>query len=130
VATSRPPSTHSTSCGVELNETTAYRRPGSTTWRSTCNGCARKYRRAWRAEVRAARHVAPTEVCSVCSSSDVLTPKGRVRLNATDRDPATSEVRGLLCPGCRRGLDALERDPDRLRRAVRYIEQPPGAPGL
>ena len=62
----------------------------------------------------------------MCGSSDVLTPKGRVRLDAADYDPATGEVRGLLRPGCRRGLDALERNADRLRQAAAYVERAPG----
>ena len=127
--------THCTSCGVELNEETAYRRPRSTTWVSRCRVCTRTYRRAWRAEVRAARYVAPTAACSVCGSTDVLTPRGRVRLDATDRDPATGTDRGLLCPGCRTGLAGFSRDPDRLRAAATYLElaqedsPPAGEPG-
>lgn len=115
--------TRCANCGVELTEDTAYRRPRSTTWRSQCKACTLVYRRAWRAEVRASRYVAPTETCSVCGSNEVLTPKGRVRLDATDYDPVTGNIRGLLCPGCRTGLTAFGRDPGRLRAAAAYLDQ-------
>ena len=77
---SRQPATHCTTCGVELTEETASRsRTG--TFRSACKACTATYTRGW-----SQRSLAATDVCSVCAGSGVLTPKGRVRLDATDRD--------------------------------------------
>ena len=39
----------------------------------------------------------------------------------TDHDHVTSDVRGILCPGCNNGLGAFRDSPTSLRRAAEYV---------
>ncbi len=39
-----------------------------------------------------------------------------------DHDHTTGEVRGLLCHNCNRAIGLLREDPERLRRAIEYLE--------
>ena len=42
-----------------------------------------------------------------------------------DHNHGTREIRGILCTGCNLGLGAFQDNPDRLRRAAQYLEDPP-----
>lgn len=40
-----------------------------------------------------------------------------------DHDHTTGEVRALLCTNCNSGIGLLNEDPERLKSAIRYLEQ-------
>lgn len=48
---------------------------------------------------------------------------------SVDHCHETGFLRGLLCDCCNTGIGKLGDDPAMLRRAVRYLENPPGIPG-
>lgn len=40
-----------------------------------------------------------------------------------DHDHVSGKMRGLLCQKCNHGIGLMGEDPDRLRRAARYLEE-------
>lgn len=66
--------------------------------------------------------------CGICGIAD---PRGRwsgrgVRSFHVDHDHVAGTVRGLLCSPCNRALGGFKDDPDRLARAIAYLQKPPG----
>lgn len=62
--------------------------------------------------------------CAICFC------KPRTRRLAVDHDHGTGEVRGLLCTRCNHKiLGSAREDPVILRRAARYLDQPPALTG-
>ena len=54
--------------------------------------------------------------CAICG----MKPEARV-----EHDHATGQVRGLLCQSCNVALGFLRDDPNRLKTAIAYLENPP-----
>jgi hypothetical protein len=55
--------------------------------------------------------------CAVCRSPfDASSPH-------VDHDHGTGRVRGLLCFGCNSGIGLLGDDPERVRRALAYLDR-------
>jgi len=59
-------------------------------------------------------------VCAICGTPPKL---GGRRLDV-DHDHKTKKVRGALCNRCNRGLPWFSDNPDRLRAAADYLDQP------
>jgi hypothetical protein len=59
-------------------------------------------------------------LCKICG--DV--PHGK-RRGHVDHSHVTGKVRGILCCACNRLLGAAKDDPERLRRAIHYLENAP-----
>jgi hypothetical protein len=55
-------------------------------------------------------------VCALCGGTEL-------RRLAVDHNHKTGDFRGLLCFSCNTGLGKFGDDPERLRRAARYVEQ-------
>lgn len=70
-------------------------------------------------EVRAAW----SSFCAICGTT---TPGGRYGTFHIDHDHNTNEVRGVLCYKCNSVLGFAEDDADRLKAAIRYLQNPPG----
>lgn len=60
-------------------------------------------------------------VCAVCARPPVN------RALHVDHDHKTKIVRGLLCFDCNSRVVGRQRDPEKLRAAARYLEDPPAA---
>jgi len=61
--------------------------------------------------------------CAICGHFD------QKKALAVDHDHRTGALRGLLCDWCNTGLGKLGDDAVTLRRAISYLENPPGIPG-
>lgn len=58
--------------------------------------------------------------CEICGNP----PSGK-RVNlSVDHDHVTHEVRGLLCSRCNLDLQAIERGPEWIEKALAYLKQP------
>lgn len=57
--------------------------------------------------------------CAICRSSD---PRRKSGGWATDHDPKTGKVRGVLCSPCNKGLGCFLDEPEVLRAAILYLE--------
>lgn len=62
--------------------------------------------------------------CAICGTDDPGHTAGR--LFDVDHDHDTARVRGLLCQHCNMGLGQFGDDLDRLRKAVKYLEESRG----
>lgn len=64
-------------------------------------------------------------LCAVCRKPETAKWMGtdRTRPLSVDHCHETGKVRGLLCHSCNRILGLLNDDPDRLRRALAYLEE-------
>lgn len=61
-------------------------------------------------------------VCAICKNVERSSMFGnRVKL-AVDHCHKTGKVRGLLCSGCNTGIGHFNEDPERIRRAIDYVE--------
>jgi hypothetical protein len=56
--------------------------------------------------------------CAIC---DLVLEGAKI---CVDHDHDTGEVRGLLCAPCNAGIGFFKDDPERLRRAARYVNTP------
>ena len=57
-------------------------------------------------------------LCAICRGEQV-----NVRRMAVDHCHDTGKIRGLLCNPCNAGLGQFKDDPDRMRIAIRYLEE-------
>ncbi len=67
------------------------------------------------ADALAAMRSAQGDACPICLEPFVKEPH-------VDHDHATGRIRGLLCGRCNLGLGKFRDDPERLRRAVDYLQ--------
>jgi hypothetical protein len=118
-----------TGCGLEQELDKFPPHKGSKMGRARqCRSCwnvrfRRHYRRknGWTDELVDQVLAAQDNACAVC-----LTPITE-QTAAADHDHATGRPRGLLCHGCNRGLGQFKDNPDRLQRAIGYLNQHQGA---
>jgi hypothetical protein len=62
-------------------------------------------------------------VCAICGSPPTGTRSHG--LLAIDHCHDTLKIRGLLCNNCNNGLGRFKDNPDSLRKAADYLENPP-----
>jgi hypothetical protein len=66
------------------------------------------------------------ERCAICGEPETaISRTGRPQSIAVDHDHATMKIRGVLCARHNRALGAFQDDPEMLRRAAKYLENPP-----
>lgn len=131
-------------CGVEKPSSEFYWRPDAACYRKNCKTChliqnkvawhakpqdrLSRADRQWRHGLRDRFGLTPEEYhalvgkqgggCAICGAT--TDPDGR-RL-AVDHDHQTGAVRGVLCGRCNKGLGQFQDDPERLARAINYLE--------
>jgi len=60
-------------------------------------------------------------VCAICGTDE---PGGNAKNRFhMDHDEATGKVRGLLCTSCNNGIGRFSHDPDRIRKAIDYLNK-------
>lgn len=121
--------THCADCGVELNDSNAFRRvDGNRTYRSRCKNCYGAQRRDADTERERANRLFITrpEVCDICHQPETATRNGRVRMLNKDHDHRTGEWRGLLCSRCNSAIGLFSDNVGLLKAAIAYLENPPG----
>jgi hypothetical protein len=119
--------THCSKCGDELTEANATRRTGSQVWRSHCDPCRARTRRALHDSAEDAQRIMLTrDVCDICRRPETAKRNGVVRLLNKDHDHITGEWRGLLCSRCNQALGMFNDNVELFKRAIEYLENPPG----
>lgn len=120
--------THCTKCGVELNaENADVRGGGSHGFRSDCKACRAVRRRELHDAAEATRRTMVTrQFCDICKQPERAKRNGVVKLLATDHDHSTGEWRGVLCQRCNHAIGLFHDNPQLLRLAADYLENPPG----
>lgn len=119
--------THCSKCGDELTEENATRRAGSHVWRSHCDPCRAKTRRALHDTIEDNRRIMlDRTVCDICRQPERERRNGVVRKLNKDHDHLTGEWRGLLCSRCNQGIGKFSDNVELLKRAIEYLENPPG----
>lgn len=119
--------THCERCGIELTEQNAHRRHDSRGFRSVCKDCRAIERRAKHDEAEAMRRTMVTrQFCDICKQPERARRNGVVKLLALDHDHTTGAWRGVLCQRCNQAIGLLRDNPQLLRLAADYVENPPG----
>jgi hypothetical protein len=119
--------THCAKCGVELTAENANPRSDSRGFRSDCKACRAVRRRQLHDETGALRRTMVTrQFCDICKQPERATRNGLVKLLATDHDHTTGAWRGVLCQRCNQAIGLFRDNPQLLRLAADYIENPPG----
>lgn len=57
-------------------------------------------------------------VCAICKE-----PPSTQAVLSLDYDHDTGEIRGLLCRYCNQALDEFDNDPERIRKAITYLQK-------
>lgn len=113
-------------CSVPLTDETGYRK-GAHGWHSHCRACRAVSRRRRHEEQDAASRLFVTrDVCDICKQPERVKRNGVVRQLNRDHDHTTGEWRGLLCSRCNQAIGMLSDNPELLRLAAGYLENPPG----
>ena len=62
-------------------------------------------------------------VCAVCGKPERKrhNTSNRVQLLSVDHDHVTGKVIGLLCQDCNIGIGYFHNDPERIRKAIKYL---------
>ena len=119
--------THCAKCGVELTVDNAHMRSDSRGFRSDCKACRAVRRRELHDRAEAERRAMVTrQFCDICKQPERATRNGVVKLLATDHDHTTGAWRGVLCQRCNNAIGLFRDNPQLLRLAADYLENPPG----
>lgn len=59
-------------------------------------------------------------VCAICGECGTT---GKAKRLSVDHNHTTHRVRGLLCRKCNSGIGLMNDDPERLRKAIKYLER-------
>lgn len=118
-------------CGVEKSLTEFHRDARSGDGRRcTCKPCQARYHRQRSLKrkygLTEAGYVAMLEAqgygCAIC---DAPAEGERYQRLNVDHDHTTGRVRGLLCLNCNHMIGKAGDSPERLRRGISYLENPP-----
>lgn len=78
-------------------------------------------------EAKVVQKIVKTSRCAICGIEAKNIDYGRrKKMLFIDHCHNSQEVRGLLCDKCNRGLGYFNDDIDLLKKAIKYIENPPG----
>jgi hypothetical protein len=61
--------------------------------------------------------------CYICGKEELVKRNGKIKRLAIDHCHKTGKVRGLLCQNCNRGIGLLGDDIERLKSAIKYLEE-------
>ena len=115
-----------TDCGIVLNAETGYRKRDRG-WHSQCRGCKTiERRRRYEAQESESRLFVTRNVCDICKQPERAKRNGVTRQLNRDHDHTTGEWRGLLCNRCNYAIGQMSDNPELLRLAAAYLENPPG----
>lgn len=62
-------------------------------------------------------------VCAICEQPETKVQGGSIQMLSIDHNHTTKVVRGLLCSNCNNGIGYFKEDPERMRKAIAYVEQ-------
>ncbi|QNJ56294.1 endonuclease VII [Gordonia phage Ohgeesy] len=116
-------------CGIELTAETGFVHSSKAPhrWRSRCKRChVDRRRRQNQADEQARRLFVDRHVCDICGQPERHERNGVVRLLNKDHDHTTGEWRGLLCSRCNQAIGLFSDNVELLRRAIEYLDNPPG----